>query len=412
MDIQIDWEELQRIRERKGAVQADEQTLAADFIEFEGEVKSAAATEPIIARSDRLLKRPPPTTSVLHFDTPWMSKNRRYSNIPVERLHEEIVDFAAYVSPTEEERFARTEAIRRLTTIVNSIWPEATVQVFGSFDSQLYLPSSDLDVVIVHPSLAVDEHSKPPLNKLAKALLKAGIPIPESVKVLTKARIPIVKYMDNQTDFDMDVSFNVTSGLEVASFMQSAMKNQPAVRPLTLVLKHFLEMRALNEVYHGGLGSFSVMCLVISLLQRHPLVQSGLIRAHENLGVILMEFFELYGKHFNSEVVGISVTGTGSYYEKEERGWLQDSKPNMLSIEDPQNADNDVSKGSFAYGAVRQSFEHAFNVLKCSLIEYETNRKRMNGKSDIHIPSMLGSIVTLDDKLLRHRYYIQQTANL
>lgn len=399
-----------------------EVVLEEDFIGFDSEndedrvreqnVPTPSKTAPALTSRDaKPGKRPALIGSVLRWDVPWMRRDiSKYSRQPMELLHQEIVDFANYVSPTEEERFARSEALRRLEAVVKGVWPEAVVQPFGSFDSQLFLPSSDLDVVVMHEGLTVGEHAKPPLGKLAKALLKASLPLPETLRLITKARVPIIKYVDAQTDFELDVSFNVTSGLEAAAFMRQQMALQPAVRPLTLVLKHFLDMRSLNEVFSGGLGSYAVMCLVISFLQMHPLAQSGLIRPHENLGVLLMEFFELYGRHFNSEVVGISVLQGGAYISKEDWGWVQEAKPHLLSIVDPQNTENDISKGSFAYGAVRQSFEHAFNVLKCAMAELETHQRR--GKPGSSKASILGSIITLDPKLLRHRYYIQQTANL
>ena len=36
-----------------------------------------------------------------------------------------------------------------------------------------------------------------------------------------------------------------------------------------------------------------------------------------NLGVLLIEFFELYGKCFNYNNVGIRLVGNGSYFNKE-----------------------------------------------------------------------------------------------
>lgn len=37
---------------------------------------------------------------------------------------------------------------------------------------------------------------------------------------------------------------------------------------------------------------------------------------NKNLGVLLTEFFELYGRHFNYEDIGISVRDGGHYYKK------------------------------------------------------------------------------------------------
>jgi DNA polymerase sigma len=39
-----------------------------------------------------------------------------------------------------------------------------------------------------------------------------------------------------------------------------------------------------------------------------------------NLGVLLIEFFELYGKQFNYDNVGIRLVGNGSYFNKEKVG--------------------------------------------------------------------------------------------
>ena len=39
-----------------------------------------------------------------------------------------------------------------------------------------------------------------------------------------------------------------------------------------------------------------------------------------NLGVLLIEFFELYGKKFNYDSVGIRLVGSGCYFNKEQVG--------------------------------------------------------------------------------------------
>lgn len=53
-------------------------------------------------------------------------------------------------------------------------------------------------------------------------------------------------------------------------------------------------------------------------------------RADLNLGVLLLEFFELYGLSFNYDWVGISVRKSGRYLPKDNEGTTS------LFIEDPQ----------------------------------------------------------------------------
>ena len=67
----------------------------------------------------------------------------------------------------------------------------------------------------------------------------------------------------------------------------------------------------------------------------HPKIRRGEIDPSQNLGVLVMEFFELYGRYFNFNNTGISIRNGGSYYNKSHRGWYDNRKPNLFSIEDP-----------------------------------------------------------------------------
>jgi non-canonical poly(A) RNA polymerase PAPD5/7 len=70
-------------------------------------------------------------------------------------------------------------------------------------------------------------------------------------------------------------------------------------------------MRGLNEPVNGGIGGFSVTCLVVSLLQNMPQVQSGSMIPEHHLGEILMEFLDLYGNQFNYEHTAIQLNPPG-----------------------------------------------------------------------------------------------------
>ena len=65
-------------------------------------------------------------------------------------LHYEILDFAAFISATSAEIEARQSLVERITQIIQSIWPEATVKTFGSFATGLFLPTSDIDLCVLN----------------------------------------------------------------------------------------------------------------------------------------------------------------------------------------------------------------------------------------------------------------------
>lgn len=74
----------------------------------------------------------------------------------------------------------------------------------------------------------------------------------------------------------------------------------------------------------------------------HPKLRRNEIDPMKNLGVLLMEFFELYGGIFDSERTGISLREGGNYFHKHSRGWEAKDQHNReqrekFSIEDPQD---------------------------------------------------------------------------
>ena len=105
---------------------------------------------------------------------------------------------------------------------------------------------------------------------------------------------------------------------------------------LVLVLKQFLLQRDLNEVFTGGISSYSLILMTVSFLQTHPRLEAVL--PGSNLGVLLIEFFELYGKRFNYFNTAIRVRDGGGYVRREEvirnmdNGYKSSS---LLCIEDP-----------------------------------------------------------------------------
>ncbi|KAK4398384.1 Terminal nucleotidyltransferase 4A [Sesamum angolense] len=74
----------------------------------------------------------------------WFRANCRFKS-PMLQLHKEILDFCHFLSPTGEEQQSRNAAIESVFDVIKYIWPNAEVEVFGSFKTGLYLPSSDID---------------------------------------------------------------------------------------------------------------------------------------------------------------------------------------------------------------------------------------------------------------------------
>ncbi|KAM8825965.1 terminal nucleotidyltransferase 4A-like [Synchiropus picturatus] len=318
-------------------------------------------------------------------------KTRRYS-YGINGLHEEIVDFFNFMSPKPEEEAMRRDVVNRIESVIKDLWPTAQVEIFGSFSTGLYLPTSDIDLVV----FGKWEH--PPLQELEQALKRHNMSGPYPIKVLDKATVPIIKLTDHETEVKVDISFNVETAVKAAQFIKSYLKKYPVLPPLIFVLKQFLLQRNLNEVFTGGIGSYSLILMALSFLQLHPRIDTR--RSNINLGILLIEFFELYGRHFNYGKTGIRVDG-GAYLCKEQlllgMGMGSGSRPSMLCIQDPIQPANDVGRGSYGILQVKQVFDFAYMVLSHGVSPQA--RAYPNKEHD----STLGRIITVSPEVLAYR---------
>lgn len=213
------------------------------------------------------------------------------------------------------------------------------------------------------------------LYTLSSTLRREGVA--KDMIVISKARVPLVKFKETISDLPVDISFNITNGIDGARTAKQYMDEVPALRSLTLLVKHFLMTKALNEVFHGGIGSLTTMIMIMSFLQMHPKIQQGLINPEDNLGVLLIEFFELYGNCFNYANVGLSVTDGGAYFDKVRNPVGQAFKSGrpgelLLCSVDPNDENNDTARGSYQLQQIRKAFVRAYGSLTRSVQQRRT----------------------------------------
>lgn len=142
------------------------------------------------------------------------------------------------------------------------------------------------------------------------------------------------------------------------------------------------------------------MC--ISFLQLHPRYKGY---ENENLGVLLMEFLELYGRKFNYMKTGISIKNGGKYLPKEElqREMVDGHRPSLLCIEDPLTHGNDIGRSSYGALHVKDAFQCAYITLSSAVSNIS------NGTNDCTRHSILGRIVRVTDDVIDYRNWVRDT---
>ncbi|XP_014117518.1 PREDICTED: non-canonical poly(A) RNA polymerase PAPD7 isoform X4 [Pseudopodoces humilis] len=277
--------------------------------------------------------------------------------------------------------------------------PQPALQSPGTpWKTRKYSPGvqGDIDLVVF------GKWERPPLQLLEQALRKHNVAEPYSIKVLDKATVPIIKLTDQETEVKVDISFNVETGVKAARFIKEYMKKYSLLPYLILVLKQFLLQRDLNEVFTGGISSYSLILMAISFLQLHPRIDAR--RADENLGMLLIEFFELYGRNFNYLKTGIRIKNGGAYIAKEEimKVMTNGYRPSMLCIEDPLLPGNDVGRSSYGAMQVKQVFDYAYIVLSHAVSPLA--RSYPNRDSE----STLGRIIKVTQEVIDYRAWIKK----
>jgi non-canonical poly(A) RNA polymerase PAPD5/7 len=347
----------------------DENWIIEEYIPIEGQNKESVVPKKKITRFNSF-----PNVS-LPFNTPnmelppWCKFGVNYHRL--KSLHQEIIDFEEYMNAKSWENEMRMDIVNKIEKSAIKLWKNSRVEIFGSFYTNLHLPSSDIDLVVLN----VPGRTPSILYDLAKVIRDDNIS--NDIQIIPNAKVPIIKLIENSTKCKVDVSFNIENGQENSNIISKFMDEYAPLRPLSIVLKYFLQQRSLNETYIGGLGSYALILMITSYLQRERKLRGD--SYEKDFGLLLLGFFKFYGKEFNYFTTGISLLKGGFYYKKISRNKLSDERPYLLSIEDPQDKENDVGKSSYNILNIKRSFEFAYERLsRNSLKEYKYSPTYLN----------------------------------
>ncbi|KAF2097237.1 Nucleotidyltransferase [Rhizodiscina lignyota] len=335
-------------------------------------------------------------------NTPWCRADYSESKQMTDWLHREIVDFYEYLKPQSFERDKRENLIDRISNSLQKRFPGGTLHSFGSFGSGIYLPTADMDLVFLSPVFS--RYNQPAytlkkgfLYQVRHWLIQEGIALSDAECILG-AKVPIVKFTDKLSNIKVDISIENNTGLIANNTFRAWKEQFPAMPIIATLIKQFLHMRNLNEVFTGGLGGFSITCLVTSLLQHLPAAQSGSMRPEEHLGELLLDFFDFYGNRFDLNKVVISLNPP-QYFPKV-RIYPEDAqkKPDRLCILDPNRPANDISGGSSKAQLVMSLFSEAYAAILKRMTFLES--RGIEGRKGA---SILGSVFAGDYSSFEHQ---------
>ena len=332
-------------------------------------------------------------------------------------LHSDVFGLFSFLDRlSQQDHDERRSVLSRLTSVIHALYPAAEVKPIGSCATELFLPDSDMDLLVRHPArlhpLTISD-----LHAMGGALQ----PLCSSLQIISTASVPLIKLTADT--ITVDITLNVDTGHHSTRLVQSYIDHFPVLRPLVLIVKQLLKARALNDLYSGGLPSYTLILMVVSMLQRDeqgkldtvvlcdqlqqpsaeerqgdeqsaqhtaghqkdsehgpqpdsPLTpiagatasisivnQSFPPTLPPDLGMYLLSFLRLYGYTFDYCSLGISVRGTGHYFSKASRQWLHAHNPQLLCVENPLDPAIDLGFKVFHIADIVAYFKEAYQQL-------------------------------------------------
>ena len=131
---------------------------------------------------------------------------------------------------------------------------------FGSFESGLSLSFGDIDLCLEFD----DGAPKNVLKKIARMLDEDGM---KDVKLITNAKVPIVKCIDGKSKIAIDISVNNNLSVYNTELLRRYNKLDARVKPFILAIKYWARSRGICEPTSGTFSSYAWTLIAINTLQ-------------------------------------------------------------------------------------------------------------------------------------------------
>ncbi|KAL8623783.1 hypothetical protein ACOMHN_054089 [Nucella lapillus] len=174
-------------------------------------------------------------------------------------------------TPIESDVENRALVVEEVKRPVESVFPEASVEVFGSTMSGFGFFSSDLDICVNFGGEDEKENDESRLTK--KRLQKvAGIMFRlktfTNIQVIASARVPIIKLRHIETQVDLDISIDNCLAIHNTRLLRCYSKIDERVRILGLAVKVFAKACEINDASLGSLSSYTYILMMLHYLQQ------------------------------------------------------------------------------------------------------------------------------------------------
>lgn len=335
------------------------------------------------------------------------------------------------MSLTPYDIVAASSVLRDVKSIVKKSHPSASVDLLGSYCSGLASATSDLDLRLSLPSLLKDPLSRGPspgrkksrntglktLQKLATALSKS---MSFSDVQMKWGRVDILDIIHCPTKIQVQVQFAPTPPASL-QYIAKYLSEFPTLRPLYILLRSALNIRGLNNVWCGGLGSYTILLMIVyalnaSELPRHDIAAQLLyiLKLYSEADLYKYGFSPDPPRMFDKSIVGMEGNSTARLYGIDVMRKYQYEGPFLLCLQDPADSSNDLGCKSYAIKHVQAVFRSARERIEIAMREWEakTESERQNVKNGCLDPLVRALYTSFEERRTRVKKAVGQAEGL
>ena len=303
--------------------------------------------------------------------------NKKFVNFNYEKeymldcLSADLTDFEIFVKlRIEKEKDIYDTLIKNIQNSVDKSIPNYVVNLYGSHATNLCLPWSDLDVVLIQSKKILEnggnidmdfqDDNSILLSKLYEYISKE--PWVKDCKLISTASVPIIKIIAiekyNNMSIDISIQDGKHFGLKCVELVKKLLDEYKSLKPMTLAIKNILKRANLNDPYKGGISSYGIILMIVFFLQKQKLSGEDISPGENNcnLGKLFFDFLKYYAIFFESNKIIINTNDGMNDKIFNEYELYSMGHSSELIIIDPLNKFNNVAKSCLQYHNIKMSF--------------------------------------------------------
>ena len=290
-------------------------------------------------------------------------QDKEKNNYIINCLSKDISEFESFVTmQIKSSSNIFQDLLKNVEKSVNECIPDYQVHLYGSHATNLCLPWSDLDVVLIPKNLNMiynkSENNRSLLSKLYENLKNQKWV--KDILYISNASIPIIKIYSigiyNNIPIDISIQEETHFGLKCVELVKQYMNQYESLKPLVLSIKNILKRANLNDPYKGGISSYGLILMIIYFLKQQSFAGIDISKGENNcnLGHLFYDFLVYYSFDFEFGKNIIYVKNTPS--DLEALKYQNISLGPKLIIIDPLNPSNNVAKSCFQNMGIKMAF--------------------------------------------------------